>query len=102
VGTAVAYLETKDYEISKEAVKFVIDTINATLCEGAKRGCSLKVLSGAECGYNAAMFALDTKLEKEGIIEKDLQKTFKNLERIKNSMLNVDKEIVTIMKENVI
>jgi len=98
VAGAISYLETGDVKISAQAVKFVIDTINGVVCDGAKMGCSLKVLLGVESGYKSAIMAMaGEELYEEGVLEKDLTKTIKNLEKIRDGMSDVDGKIVEIM-----
>ena len=97
VGGAIAYLE-KGKTASINAVKFVINSINGVICDGAKMGCSLKVMLGAQNGYKAAMLAIkDTPVFEDGILEKDITKTIKNLQKITDSMKKVDKTITDIM-----
>jgi len=103
VAGAIAYLQSAEREISKNAVSFVIQSINGVICDGAKTACSLKVLMGAKSGYESAMFALDGKpVFNDGILEKDITKSIRNLSKISDTMRKVDGTIVEIMKEKVI
>jgi L-cysteine desulfidase len=65
-------------------------------------GCALKVFLGAKSGYEAAMFAVETKpVFSDGILENDITGSIRNLEKISENMKPVDSCIVEIMKEKV-
>jgi L-cysteine desulfidase len=103
VAGGIAYLETKDKEVSKRAVLNVIQTITGVICDGAKMGCSLKVLLGDEIGYDSAMLAIDNMpVFSDGILESDVSKSIQNLEIIKNSMILSDEAVVEIMKKKLL
>jgi len=102
VAGAIAYLQ-KGKELSKKAVSYVIQDINGVICDGAKMACSLKVRLGAKSGYEAAMFVLEGKeVYEDGILEKDLTKSIKNLAEVTDAMKSVDASIVKIMKNKII
>ena len=80
--------------------KGLFQTITGVICDGAKMGCSLKVLLGDEIGYDSAMLAIDNMpVFSDGILESDVSKSIQNLEIIKNSMILSDEKVVEIMKK---
>ena len=103
VAGAIAYLQSGERDISKNAISFVIQNINGVICDGAKMACSLKVFLGAKTGYESAIFALQGKpVYADGILENDITKSIRNLKIIAKSMSGVDGSIVEIMKNKVI
>jgi L-cysteine desulfidase len=103
VAGAVTYLETKNREKSNNAISFMIETIMGVLCDGAKMGCSLKVLLGVENALNASKLAInDIKTYEDGILDRNITQSIKNLEKITTAMFPVDKAITEIMKKKVL
>ena len=102
VAGAIAYIEG-GREMSKKALKLVIQNIGTVLCEGGKMACSLKVLQGARVGIESAEFALNgVEAYDDGIVFNDVTKTLESLKRIKEKMSGVDNEIIKIMKEKLL
>ena len=102
VAGAIAYLEG-DREVSKKAVKHVIQNISTLLCDGGKMACSLKVLQGARTGYESAQFAINgMEVYDDGVLFDDITKTIHALKEIKEKMKGVDEKIVKIMKEKLL
>jgi L-cysteine desulfidase len=103
VAGAISYLESKNRNISKNAVSYLIQTINGVICDGAKMGCSLKVMLGAQSGYEAAVFALENKpVFSDGILEENITNSIKNLKNVSDAMSGVDDAIVDVMRNKVI
>jgi L-cysteine desulfidase len=70
------------------------------VCDGAKVGCALKVASGVASAVQSAILALEGTCisENDGIIEKNIEKTIKNLGKIGSiGMQNTDNMILDIM-----
>lgn len=96
----IVYLEGGGYEEVCSAIKNMIGNITGMVCDGAKVGCALKVASGVSCSLQSAVLALDGTCisENDGIIEKDIEKTIRNLGRIGSvGMQSTDHLILDIM-----
>ena len=97
-AAAIAYLE-KGEKASKNAVLIMIETLTGIICDGAKMGCSLKVMAGVKSAYKSAMLAINgMPVFDDGILEKVLTKTIRNLEKIKDAMMDIDPTITEIME----
>ena len=71
------------------------------LCDGAKSGCALKVVSSVDSALRAAFMGMNHYgiTEVEGFIGKTAEATIQNLSRISTvGMVKVDTTIVDIMK----
>ncbi|MCF0178029.1 MAG: serine dehydratase subunit alpha family protein, partial [Bacteroidales bacterium] len=82
------------------AIKNMIGNITGMVCDGAKEGCALKVASGVSSALQSAVMALDNLCisEHDGIIEKDTEKTIRNLGEIgSKGMAHTDEMILDIM-----
>jgi len=78
----------------------MIGNITGMVCDGAKVGCALKVASGVSSAVQSSILALDNICisENDGIIEKDIEKTIKNLGSIgSEGMKQTDNMILDIM-----
>lgn len=78
----------------------MIGNITGMVCDGAKVGCAMKVASGVSSSIQSAVLALNNTCihETDGIIEKDIEKTIKNLGEIGSTgMQTTDKMILNIM-----
>ena len=82
------------------AIKNMIGNITGMVCDGAKVGCALTVASGVACAVQSCVLALRGICIKEtdGIIDKDIEKTIRNLGRIGSAgMQSTDHLIQQIM-----
>ena len=63
------------------AIKNMIGNITGMVCDGAKVGCAMKVASGVASALQSAVLAMEGICisESDGIIEKDIEKTIRNL-----------------------
>lgn len=96
----IVYLKGGSVDQIGHAIKNMIGNITGMVCDGAKVGCALKVASGVSSAVQAATLALDniSISENDGIIERDLEKTIKNLGLIgSDGMVETDKMILDIM-----
>ena len=96
----IVYLEGGSYTQICSAIKNMIGNITGMVCDGAKVGCALKVASGVSSALQAAVLALEDICisESEGIIEKDIEKTIRNLGEIgSKGMQSTDNMILDIM-----
>lgn len=84
------------------AINNIISDIGGMLCDGAKSGCALKVVSSTDAAIRAAFMAINDYgiTEVEGFVGKCAEDTIKNLGSISTvGMSAVDPMIVDIMKE---
>lgn len=96
----LVYLRGGDYEQICASIKNMIGNITGMVCDGAKVGCAMKVASGVSSALQSAVLARDGICisEHDGIIEKDIEKTIRNLGRIGSvGMQNTDNMILDIM-----
>jgi L-cysteine desulfidase len=96
----LVYLRGGDYEQICAAIKNMIGNITGMVCDGAKVGCAMKVASGVSSALQSAVLAREGICisEHDGIIEKDIEKTVRNLGRIGSvGMQNTDNMILDIM-----
>ena len=96
----LVYLRGGDYDQVCAAIKNMIGNITGMVCDGAKVGCAMKVASGVSSALQSAVLAREGICisEHDGIIEKDIEKTIRNLGRIGSvGMQNTDNMILDIM-----
>jgi L-cysteine desulfidase len=104
VGAAVAIVyQRKGKDIAKItfAVNNLISDLGGMLCDGAKGGCALKVVSSADAGIRSAYMALNNHgiTEAEGFVGKTAEETIQNLSRISEiGMAKVDDTMLGIME----
>lgn len=96
----LVYLRGGSYEQVCYCIKNMIGNITGMVCDGAKVGCAMKVASGVSSSLQSAVLAMQgiCVSEHDGIIEKDIEKTIRNLGRIGSvGMQNTDNMILDIM-----
>jgi len=82
------------------AVNNVISDLGGMLCDGAKSGCALKVVSSTDCAIRSAYMGINHYgiTEREGFVGRSAEETIKNLGHISSvGMAAVDPAIVGIM-----
>jgi len=106
VGAAVAIVyqqKGKDMEKIALAVNNLVSDLGGMLCDGAKGGCALKVVSATDSAIRSAYMALNNHgiTELEGLVGKTAEETIYYLSKIssKIGMANVDDTILEIMME---
>ncbi|OQY58083.1 MAG: hypothetical protein B6245_13735 [Desulfobacteraceae bacterium 4572_88] len=103
VGAAVAIVyqqKGKDMEKITLAVNNLISDIGGMLCDGAKGGCALKVVSSSDSAIRSAYMALNDHgiTEKEGFVGKTAEETIYNLSRVSEiGMQKADDTMLGIM-----
>lgn len=103
VGAAVAIVYQQagpDMHKIDLAVNTIISDIGGMLCDGAKGGCALKVVSSTDAAIRAAYMALNGHgiSEEEGFVGKSAEETIHNLSRIADKgMALVDDTMLCIM-----
>ncbi len=96
----IVFLRNGSYDQICYAIKNMIGNITGMVCDGAKVGCALKVASGVSSAVQSSILALDNICisENDGIIEKDIEKTIRNLGSIGSvGMQKTDRMILDIM-----
>jgi L-cysteine desulfidase len=105
VGAAVAIVyQQKGNHTGKItfAVNNLISDLGGMLCDGAKGGCALKVVSSADSAIRSAYMALNNHgiTEAEGFVGKTAEETIRNLSKISAiGMAKVDDTMLAIMKK---
>jgi L-cysteine desulfidase len=108
VGAAAAIVyQLKGRDLGKItlAVNNLISDLGGMLCDGAKGGCALKVVSSTDSAIRAAYMALNDCgiREAEGFVGQTAEETIRNFSRISRiGMAGVDATILDIMKEKMI
>lgn len=101
-AAAVVYqLEGRDLGKITLAVNNLISDLGGMLCDGAKGGCSLKVVSSTDSAIRAAYMAVNGYgiQEEEGFVGRTAEETIRNFSRISRiGMAEVDATILDIMK----
>ncbi len=96
----IVFLRGGSYAQVCAAIKNMIGNITGMVCDGAKVGCAMKVASGVACAVQSCVLALMGTCIKEtdGIIDRDIEKTIRNLGRIGSlGMQSTDHLIQQIM-----
>lgn len=99
-ASGITYLLGGDKEKIVYAIKNMIANITGMICDGAKPGCALKVSTGVATAVQSAFLAMDDIVvsEWDGIIDKDVEKTIRNLAEIGSKGMNeTDKLMLEIM-----
>lgn len=92
----------KDMTAITLAVNNLVSDLGGMLCDGAKGGCALKVVSSTDSAIRAAYMALNDHgiTEVEGFVGKTAEETIQHLSRIsERGMAKVDDTMLEIMKE---
>jgi L-cysteine desulfidase len=107
VGAAAALVYQKngpDIKGITLAINNIISDIGGMLCDGAKSGCALKVVSSVDSALRAAFMGIRHYgiTETEGFVGRTAEETIQNLSRISNiGMSAVDSCIVDIMQDKI-
>ncbi len=105
VGAAVAIVyQLKGNNMKKItlAINNLISDLGGMLCDGAKSGCALKVVSSADSAIRCAYMAVNNHgiTSYEGFVGETAEETIKNLSKISEiGMAKVDDTILGIMKK---
>jgi L-cysteine desulfidase len=78
----------------------MIANLTGMICDGAKPSCSLKISSGVATAMLSAMLAMQDRSvsQLEGIIDKDVDKSIRNLTSIgREAMQETNRMVVDIM-----
>jgi L-cysteine desulfidase len=84
------------------AVNNLVSDLGGMLCDGAKGGCALKVVSSTDSAIRAAYMALNDHgiTESEGFVGKTAEETIRHLSKISQiGMAKVDDTMLGIMME---
>ena len=102
-AAAIVYQQAgKDLDKITLAVNNLVSDLGGMLCDGAKGGCALKVVSSTDSAIRAAYMALNghgiTSIE--GFVGRTAEETIRNLSRISEvGMAKVDDTMIEIMIE---
>ncbi|MFN6992037.1 MAG: serine dehydratase subunit alpha family protein [Fervidobacterium sp.] len=92
----ISYLMGADHEQIKNAINNLLSTLFGMICDGAKRGCSLKASIGAQMAINAALLALrNTNIPcGNGFAAKNVETTIRRIELLTNSLRQFDQDVI--------
>ncbi|GAB6959587.1 L-serine ammonia-lyase, iron-sulfur-dependent, subunit alpha [Prevotella aurantiaca JCM 15754] len=96
----ITYLMGGDYNNICYSIKNMIANLTGMVCDGAKPSCALKVSSGVSTAVLSAMLSMENHhvTEAEGIIDKDIDKSIRNLTSLgKDAMNEMDIMVLDIM-----
>lgn len=96
----ITYLMGGEYNDICFAVRNMIANLTGMICDGAKPSCALKISSGVSTALLSAVLAREGKhvTEAEGIIDKDVDRSIRNLTSIgKEAMCATDDMVLNIM-----
>ncbi|MDP2709470.1 MAG: L-serine ammonia-lyase, iron-sulfur-dependent, subunit alpha [bacterium] len=101
---AIAYQLSGDALVIGSAINNLVADIAGIICDGAKSGCSLKVITATDCAIRSALFAINgvsVSGVHDGIISHRAENTIKNLGRINSEgMKGVDRTVMEIIRRN--
>ncbi|MFH1453012.1 MAG: L-serine ammonia-lyase, iron-sulfur-dependent, subunit alpha [Armatimonadota bacterium] len=102
-ASAIVYQQKgKDIESITFAINNLISDLGGMLCDGAKSGCALKVVSSADAAIRSGYLGIHNYgiTSIEGFIGASAEETIRNLNKItKIGMANMDDTIINIMLE---
>lgn len=96
----ITYLLGGDLKNIGFAVNNMISDVAGIICDGAKSTCALKIATGVNAALQCANLAMNgiTPSSKDGIINDDVEKTIKSIEKlVKDGLTNADNTILDIM-----
>ncbi|NDV58667.1 serine dehydratase subunit alpha family protein [Bacteroides sp. 519] len=96
----ITWLMGGSFEQISYAVQNMVANLTGMICDGAKPSCALKVASGVSTAVLSAMMAMENKsvTSVEGIVDKDVDQTIRNLTLIGSQGMNeTDKLVLEIM-----
>ena len=100
-AAAIVFQQSQDVKMIGRAINIVIANLAGLLCDGAKGGCALKVVSAADCAITSAHQALVgyEVSGQDGILGQTPEQTIANLDQVmKGGLLNMDVTVVGIMR----
>ena len=96
----ITWLMGGTYEQVASAVQNMIANLTGMICDGAKPSCALKVTTGVSTAVLSALMAIENHCVSsvEGIIDKDVDQSIRNLTRIGSQGMNeTDRMVLEIM-----
>ncbi len=96
----ITWLMGGTYEQITYAVQNMIANLTGMICDGAKPSCALKVTTGVSTAVLSAIMAMENRCvtSVEGIIDKDVDQSIRNLTKIGSQGMNeTDKLVLDIM-----
>lgn len=96
VSSGITYLHGGNYDQVCYAIKNMINTLAGMVCDGAKPSCALKMSTGLYSAFVSAELALHNKVvdECDGLSEKDIDYSIRNLGRLGNEGMDQTDDIV--------
>ncbi len=100
LGLTYLYAEDRLYDRLFLALNSMAASVTGMICHGGNTGCSLKASIGVNMAFAACDMALDGLGAESvhGILGRTPEETMRNMGRVAQSMLPVEKTIIDIMK----
>lgn len=92
-----------DYDAITAGIRTMAADITGMVCDGAKPGCAIKIATCVQAAFQAASLALSGTgaNERDGIIDKDIEKTLMNLGHLGNEgMLGANDAILSMIMKS--
>lgn len=102
-SAAIVWLKGGSKEAIEGTIKNMIGNVSGMICDGAKRGCAIKLSTAANLSVMNAELSMKGSIvgHKNGIVNHSLEKTIKNLGILsRKGMKLTDTVILDIMKNN--
>jgi len=102
-SAAIVWLKGGSKEAIEGTIKNMIGNVSGMICDGAKRGCAIKLSTAANLSVINAELAMKGSIvgHKNGIVNHTVEKTIKNLGILsRKGMKLTDTVILDIMKNN--
>jgi len=102
-SAAIVWLKGGSKEAIEGTIKNMIGNVAGMICDGAKKGCSIKLSTAANLSVLNAELAMKGVIvgHKNGIVNHSLEKTIKNLGLLSRKGMKItDAVILDIMKNN--
>ena len=101
VAAATSYYLGGNIDQIGSAIKNVVGNITGMICDGAKVGCAMKVMSATGCAIECALLALEgVEIPFDnGVVEKTPEATLKNVGKLCESMGETNRTIIHIIRE---
>ncbi|ABR30868.1 hypothetical protein SU69_05155 [Thermosipho melanesiensis] len=95
-AAGLTYLKGGNNTQIKNAINDTLGTLFGLTCDGAKRGCALKAITGTFTALQVSSLALNNIDVPcgNGIVAKDVEETIRRVEKLTNSVKNFDKDVL--------
>ena len=96
----ITYLKSGSLEIATAAINNMVGSITGVICDGAKVGCTMKLVCAVDSAFQASMMAIKgLRLPiSNGVLGNCIESSLANIGRIATQgMIQTDEQILSIM-----